>query len=222
MKVFKGKIFASTEQYVSTYVWNSGQQFFVNTINFNLFNSLKTNSGWDNSEKIQIPFCIILRNKKHHTEVQARRFELNGNTEGFEKLTIAPSMNERVIYWNTPDVREMIQLSPYLNPWQHSGRRDTKIQIRDHLRRWSPVRVSKLLFWGIIHFYHCGPRFYVHNPQSFLGPQGLGNIVGCEYSTWLTHVNNHFHGGEGGTDVVGMWGTDGDWNKTCEESFGTN
>ena len=45
MKVFKGKIFASTEQYVSTYVWNSGPQFFVNTINFNLFNSLKTNSG---------------------------------------------------------------------------------------------------------------------------------------------------------------------------------
>lgn len=43
--LIKGKIFASTEQYVSTYVWNSGQQFFVNTINFNLFNSLKTNSG---------------------------------------------------------------------------------------------------------------------------------------------------------------------------------
>lgn len=41
---------------------------------------------------------------------------MNGNTEGFEKLTIAPSMNERVIYWNTPDVREMVQLSPYLNP----------------------------------------------------------------------------------------------------------
>ena len=67
MKVFKGKIFYSTEQYVSTYVWNSGQEFFVNTINFNLFYSLKTNSGKDNSEKIQIPFCIILRNKQHHT-----------------------------------------------------------------------------------------------------------------------------------------------------------
>ena len=36
MKVSKGKIFDSTEQYVITYVWNSGRQFFVNTINFNL------------------------------------------------------------------------------------------------------------------------------------------------------------------------------------------